>query len=205
MSGLALIMKGQGFKVQGSDIVNNKNIERLKKEKIKIYLGHSKKNLKYATIAVISSAIKKSNPELIEAKRRKINERRFKQQKLNEEHLEKNAEWRKRRLLYQLYREEVEEEEEECRFLKPTLRTYLCPNFHNSWSEIEFWFESSPARGRAALMAGWGAAAGNGISPEVLASAAVKLCSALASCSFSAASRDRTIRHPLEERNDMKV
>ena len=72
MSGLALIMKGQGFKVQGSDIVNNKNIERLKKEKIKIYLGHSKKNLKNATIAVISSAIKKSNPELIEAKRRKI-------------------------------------------------------------------------------------------------------------------------------------
>ena len=27
MSGLALIMKGQGFKVQGSDIINNKNVE----------------------------------------------------------------------------------------------------------------------------------------------------------------------------------
>ena len=62
MSGLALIMKGQGFRVQGSDIANNKNIERLKKGKIKIYLGHSKKNLKNATITVISSAIKKSNP-----------------------------------------------------------------------------------------------------------------------------------------------
>ena len=71
MSGLALII-GQGFKVQGSDIINNKNIERLKKQKIKIYLDQSQKNLKNATIAVISSAIKKNNPELVEAKRRKI-------------------------------------------------------------------------------------------------------------------------------------
>ena len=54
MSGLSLIMKGQGFQVQGSDIANNKNIDRLKKEKIKFFLGHSKKNLKDATIVVIS-------------------------------------------------------------------------------------------------------------------------------------------------------
>ena len=72
MSGLSLIMKGQGFQVQGSDIANNKNIERLKKEKIRFFLGHSKKNLKGATIVVISSAIKNTNPELIEARRKKI-------------------------------------------------------------------------------------------------------------------------------------
>ena len=72
MSGLSLIMKGQGFKVQGSDISENRNIDRLKKEKIKIFLGHSKKNLRNTTIVVISSAIKKNNPELIEAKRKKI-------------------------------------------------------------------------------------------------------------------------------------
>ena len=72
MSGLSLIMKGKGFRVQGSDISNNKNIERLKKEKIKIFFGHSKEHLKEATIAVISSAIKNNNPELIEAKRKKI-------------------------------------------------------------------------------------------------------------------------------------
>ena len=71
MSGLSLIMKGKGFKVQGSDISNNKNIERLRKEKIKIFLGHSKNNLKKATIVVISSAIKKNNPELVEAKKKK--------------------------------------------------------------------------------------------------------------------------------------
>ena len=72
MSGLSLIMKGQGFRVQGSDITNNKNIDRLKKEKIKIFLGQSKNNLKDTTIVVISSAIKNNNPELIEAKRKKI-------------------------------------------------------------------------------------------------------------------------------------
>ena len=68
MSGLALIMKGMGFKIQGSDISYNKNIERLKKNKIKISIGHSKKNINKATILVISSAIKKNNPEVLEAK-----------------------------------------------------------------------------------------------------------------------------------------
>ncbi len=72
MSGLSLIMNGKGFKVQGSDITLNKNIERLKKEKIKIYIGQKKQNLKGATIVVISSAIKKNNPEIIEAKRKKL-------------------------------------------------------------------------------------------------------------------------------------
>jgi len=72
MSGLSLIMNSQGFKVQGSDININKNIERLKKEKIQIFLGQSKKNLNKATIVVVSSAIKNDNPELIEAKKRNI-------------------------------------------------------------------------------------------------------------------------------------
>ena len=42
MSGLSLIMKGKGFKVQGSDLFLNKNIERLKKAKIKIFIGQKK-------------------------------------------------------------------------------------------------------------------------------------------------------------------
>ena len=72
MSGLSLIMKGKEFKVQGSDIALNKNIERLRKEKIKIFIGHKKQNLKKATIVVVSSAIKKNNPELLEAKKKKL-------------------------------------------------------------------------------------------------------------------------------------
>ena len=72
MSGLSLIMNGKGFKVQGSDISSNKNIERLKKEKIKVTIGHKKKNINKATIVVASSAIKKNNPELIEAKKKQL-------------------------------------------------------------------------------------------------------------------------------------
>ena len=72
MSGLSLIMKGMGFKVQGSDIANNKNILRLKKDKILIFIKHKKKNIKNATILVVSSAIRKNNPELIEARRKQL-------------------------------------------------------------------------------------------------------------------------------------
>ena len=43
MSGLALIMHGMGFKVQGSDVSSNKNIERLKKKKLKFQLVILKK------------------------------------------------------------------------------------------------------------------------------------------------------------------
>ena len=46
MSGLSLIMKGMGFNIQGSDVANNKNIDRLKKNKITIFNKHVKKNLK---------------------------------------------------------------------------------------------------------------------------------------------------------------
>jgi len=70
MSGLSLIMKAMGFNVQGSDIFNNKNIDRLKKNKIKISIGHKKKNIEKATILVASSAIQKDNPELIHAKKK---------------------------------------------------------------------------------------------------------------------------------------
>ena len=69
MSGLAIIMNGLGFRVKGSDISNNKNIERLKEKKISIFLKHNKKNIKKSTVVVISSAIKKNNPELKEAKK----------------------------------------------------------------------------------------------------------------------------------------
>ena len=72
MSGLSLIMKGKDLKFK--EVINhfNKNVERLKKEKIKIFIGHKKQNLKNATIVVISSAIKKNNPEIIEAKRKNL-------------------------------------------------------------------------------------------------------------------------------------
>jgi len=46
MSGLAQIMKDMGFNVQGSDVANSKNVERCKKNGIKIFIKHNKKILK---------------------------------------------------------------------------------------------------------------------------------------------------------------
>ena len=64
MSGLAQIMKNMGFIIQGSDLIQNKNIERLVKSGIRVFFRHDKKNLKKATMIVISSAIKRNNKEL---------------------------------------------------------------------------------------------------------------------------------------------
>ena len=61
MSGLAQIMKNMGFAVQGSDLNAGKNTDRLIKSGIKVYFGHNKKNIRKATMAVISSAVKKKN------------------------------------------------------------------------------------------------------------------------------------------------
>ena len=72
MSGLAIIMNGLGFHVQGSDLIESKNTERLKKLNIKVLIGHKKKNISNSTIVVISSAIKANNPEYKEAVLRKL-------------------------------------------------------------------------------------------------------------------------------------
>ena len=72
MSGLAQIMKNTGFTIQGSDLNNNRNTDRLRKLGIKIYIGHSKQNIKNATMVVLSSAIKNNNKELIASKNKKL-------------------------------------------------------------------------------------------------------------------------------------
>ena len=72
MSGLAQIMKNMGFRIQGSDLSKNKNTERLSKSGIEVFFEHNKKNLKKATMVVISSAIKNNNNELKFAKTKKL-------------------------------------------------------------------------------------------------------------------------------------
>ena len=73
MSGLAQVMKTMGFKVQGSDLVDSKNVERCKKIGIKIYKTHNKNNIKNCTIIVRSSAVTNNNPEIKAAKEKKLN------------------------------------------------------------------------------------------------------------------------------------
>ena len=72
MSGLAQIMKTMGFKVQGSDVIKNKNTDNCKKLGIKILISHKKRNVKKVTIVVKSTAIKSSNVELLMAKKNNI-------------------------------------------------------------------------------------------------------------------------------------
>ncbi len=72
MSGLAMIMNGLGYKVQGSDILGNRNIERLREKKIRVFINHKKDNIKKTTMLVISSAIKKNNPEVAEAMKKNL-------------------------------------------------------------------------------------------------------------------------------------
>ena len=61
MSGLAQIMRNMGFKIQGSDQTKNKNTNNCSKLGIKVFIGHSRKNVKKSSILVKSSAIKNNN------------------------------------------------------------------------------------------------------------------------------------------------
>ena len=72
MSGLAQVMKDMGFNVQGSDVANNKNVDRCKKIGIKVFTNQRKENIKNSTIIVRSSAIKDNNPEIKSAKNKKL-------------------------------------------------------------------------------------------------------------------------------------
>ena len=68
MSGIAEILHNQGYKVRGSDSSENPNVQRLRKMGIEVAIGQSGENLRDAAVVVISSAIKKGNPELAAAR-----------------------------------------------------------------------------------------------------------------------------------------
>lgn len=68
MSGIAEVLKGLGYDVQGSDQADGYNLERLRKQGIRIFVGHGAENLQDAAIVVVSSAIQESNVELAAAR-----------------------------------------------------------------------------------------------------------------------------------------
>ncbi len=72
MSGIAEVLHALGYSVQGSDIADGYNIDRLKKKNIKIFIGHKASNIEDAAIVVVSSAIKSDNPELAAARAAKL-------------------------------------------------------------------------------------------------------------------------------------
>ncbi|ENN93859.1 UDP-N-acetylmuramate--L-alanine ligase [Bartonella bovis] len=72
MSGIAEVLHNLGYKVQGSDQTDNANVERLRGKGINIHIGHRAENLGAAKVVVISTAIKKTNPEYIAAKEKHL-------------------------------------------------------------------------------------------------------------------------------------
>jgi UDP-N-acetylmuramate--alanine ligase len=73
MSALARYFKAQGRAVSGSDRVSSEITTSLRKEGIRIMIGHNKNNIpKGVSVGVISQAIREDNPELAEAYRRGI-------------------------------------------------------------------------------------------------------------------------------------
>ena len=68
MSGIADVMITMGYDVQGSDIKDSDNIERLRQRGAKVFIGHKADNVKGAGTVIISSAIKGDNPEVAAAR-----------------------------------------------------------------------------------------------------------------------------------------
>ncbi len=72
MSGIAEILKGLGFNIQGSDLQKTVYTERLESLGIRVFYGHSEDNVKGADLVVVSTAIKEDNVEYQQAKRLNI-------------------------------------------------------------------------------------------------------------------------------------
>lgn len=68
MSGIAEALHHLGYKVQGSDQTDNYNVKRLKALGISVHIGHAAAHVGEASVVVVSSAIKKDNPEVLEAR-----------------------------------------------------------------------------------------------------------------------------------------
>jgi UDP-N-acetylmuramate--alanine ligase len=72
MSGIAEVMHNLGYEVRGSDVADSANVQRLREKGIKIEIGHSPDHVKGAGAVVISTAIRRDNPEAAAARARHI-------------------------------------------------------------------------------------------------------------------------------------
>jgi UDP-N-acetylmuramate--alanine ligase len=72
MSGIAEVLLNLGYNISGTDIEKSEVTQRLARLGAKISIGHKAEKVRGADVVVISSAIKKSNVEIEEARRRKI-------------------------------------------------------------------------------------------------------------------------------------
>ena len=68
MSGIAEVLANLGYTVRGSDVAESANVKRLRDNGIPVTVGHAMANVAGADVVVVSSAIKRDNPELIAAR-----------------------------------------------------------------------------------------------------------------------------------------
>jgi UDP-N-acetylmuramate--alanine ligase len=72
MSGIAEVLVNLGYTVRGSDVAESANVKRLRENGIAVAIGHDAKNVDGADVVVVSSAIKRDNPELIAARAQRL-------------------------------------------------------------------------------------------------------------------------------------
>lgn len=72
MSGIAEVLLNMDYNISGTDIEESEVTQRLARFGAKISIGHKAEKVEGADVVVISSAIKKDNVEVEEARRRKI-------------------------------------------------------------------------------------------------------------------------------------
>ena len=72
MSGIAEVLINLGYDVQGSDASENANVKRLREKGARIFIGHSADHLGQAAVVVVSTAIRRDNPDLASARERRI-------------------------------------------------------------------------------------------------------------------------------------
>jgi UDP-N-acetylmuramate--alanine ligase len=70
MSGIAEVLHNLGYSVQGSDISDSPNVQRLRREGISVAVGHDPANLGAAQVVVTSTAVKPDNVEVKAARAR---------------------------------------------------------------------------------------------------------------------------------------
>src|SRR5713226_2354079 len=72
MSGIAEVLSNLGYSVRGSDIAESANVARLRKMGIAVAVGHEAENVEGAAVVVVSSAIRRDNPELAAAREARL-------------------------------------------------------------------------------------------------------------------------------------
>lgn len=72
MSGIAAVMKNLGYDVRGSDVSDSATVQQLREKGIPVFIGHSAKNVDGAGAVVVSTAIRRDNPEILAARARHI-------------------------------------------------------------------------------------------------------------------------------------